>query len=68
MKSFERIWLVARRELVDQLRDWRILVPMIILTLFFPYLMTVAARTSINYINQYGGNMIASRMLPSRWT
>ncbi len=64
MKSFKRAWLVARRELVDQMRDWRILMPMIILTLFFPYLMNVTAKTAINYLNQYGANMIANRMLP----
>ena len=55
---------MARRELVDQMRDWRILLPMIILTLLFPYLMNVTAKTAINYLNQYGANMIASRMLP----
>jgi uncharacterized membrane protein SpoIIM required for sporulation len=64
VKSFERIWLVTRRELVDQMRDWRIIVPMIILTLFFPYLMNVTAKAAINYINQYGATMIASRLLP----
>jgi uncharacterized membrane protein SpoIIM required for sporulation/ABC-type transport system involved in multi-copper enzyme maturation permease subunit len=69
MKSLKRAWhfavqIVAKRELVDQMRDWRILAPMITLTLFFPYLMNVAARTSVNYLNQYGANMIASRMLP----
>jgi uncharacterized membrane protein SpoIIM required for sporulation/ABC-type transport system involved in multi-copper enzyme maturation permease subunit len=69
MMSFKRTWrfavqIVAKRELVDQMRDWRILLPMIILTLFFPYLMNVAAKTIVDYINQYGANMIASRMLP----
>lgn len=34
MKRFSLAWLVAKRELVDQMRDWRILLPMIILTLF----------------------------------
>lgn len=64
MKSIERVWLVARRELVDQMRDWRILMPMIILTLFFPYLMNVTARAAVDYINRYGGNLIATRVLP----
>ena len=64
MKSFKRSWLIAKRELVDQMRDWRILLPMIILTLFFPYLMNVAAKGTVNYVNQYGGDLIASRLLP----
>ncbi len=64
MKNLDQVWLIARRELIDQMRDWRILAPMIILTLFFPYLMTVAAQATIKYVNQYGANLIAERMLP----
>lgn len=64
MKRFDLAWLVAKRELVDQMRDWRILLPMIILTLFFPYLMNVAARYTVNYVNQFGANLIAERLLP----
>jgi len=69
MSSIKQTWrvavnIVAKRELVDQMRDWRILIPMIILTLFFPYLMNVAAKTSMNYINQFGASMIANRLLP----
>jgi uncharacterized membrane protein SpoIIM required for sporulation/ABC-type transport system involved in multi-copper enzyme maturation permease subunit len=64
-QRFGMAWLVTRRELTDQMRDWRILIPMIVLTAFFPYLMTVAAQTAINYINQYGGtSLIAERLLP----
>ena len=33
------VWLIARRELRDQFRDWRILFPLIVLTLVFPFLM-----------------------------
>lgn len=61
---FAMAWLVTKRELRDQLRDWRVLAPMIVLTVFFPYLMTVAAQTAINYINQYGANLIAQQILP----
>jgi uncharacterized membrane protein SpoIIM required for sporulation/ABC-type transport system involved in multi-copper enzyme maturation permease subunit len=64
MKRFDLAWLVAKRELVDQMRDWRILLPMIILTLFFPYLMNVAARFTVDYVNQFGAALIAERLLP----
>ncbi|MCX6067855.1 MAG: stage II sporulation protein M [Chloroflexi bacterium] len=64
MKRFDQAWLVAKRELIDQMRDWRILLPMIILTLFFPYLMNVAAKSTVTYVNQYGANLIAERLLP----
>jgi len=64
MKNLTQAWLIAKRELVDQMRDWRILAPMIILTIFFPYLMNVAAKATVTYVNQYGGNLIAERLLP----
>lgn len=37
---------------------------MIILTLFFPYLMNVAAKGTVTYINKFGANLIAERLLP----
>jgi uncharacterized membrane protein SpoIIM required for sporulation/ABC-type transport system involved in multi-copper enzyme maturation permease subunit len=64
IKKIGMAWLIAKRELMDQMRDWRILIPMIVLTAFFPYLMTVAARTATNYINQFGAGLIAERLLP----
>lgn len=57
-------WWVTLRELMDQLRDWRILLPMGTLILFFPYLMNYAALRSIDFVNQYGGNLIAERIVP----
>lgn len=35
---WSRIWLVARREFLDQFRDWRIIVPMLILVTLFPFI------------------------------
>ncbi len=64
IQQFGMAWLITKRELMDQMRDWRVLVPMIVLTAFFPYLMTVAAQTAIDYLNQFGGDLIAERLLP----
>ncbi len=58
------IWLVARRELRDQLRDWRILLPLIMLTLFFPFLMLAGTQQAVETVNQYGANLVADRMAP----
>jgi len=58
------VWLVARRELRDQFRDWRILTPLIILTLAFPLLMNLVAKEAVSYINQYGANLIVDRLVP----
>jgi uncharacterized membrane protein SpoIIM required for sporulation len=62
--DFHLTWLVARRELVDQLRDWRILMPMFVLILFFPFLMNFTAFQVVNFTNQYGGDLVADQIVP----
>jgi ABC-type Na+ efflux pump permease subunit len=57
-------WLVAGRELRDQARDWRILSPLIVLTLAFPFLMNVVARQAVSFFAKYGTNLIAERLIP----
>jgi len=57
-------WIVARREIRDQLRDWRILAPIIILTLFFPLLMNITASAAVNFVEEYGATIIGDRLIP----
>lgn len=56
--------IVARREIRDQLRDWRILIPIILLTLFFPALMNFTARQAVDFVARYGAPLIAERLIP----
>ena len=56
--------VIARREVVDQLRDWRIIFPVLGLTIFFPFLMNFTARQALNFVSQYGASIIAERMVP----
>jgi uncharacterized membrane protein SpoIIM required for sporulation/ABC-type transport system involved in multi-copper enzyme maturation permease subunit len=58
------VWLVARRELRDQLRDWRIILPIVTLTIFFPFLMNFTARAALNFATQYGSPLIGERFVP----
>jgi len=58
------VWLVAWRELRDQLRDWRILVPIFALTVFFPFLMNFTARAALDFATQYGTPLIGERFVP----
>jgi uncharacterized membrane protein SpoIIM required for sporulation/ABC-type transport system involved in multi-copper enzyme maturation permease subunit len=58
------VWLISKRELRDQLRDWRILSPLLILTIGFPFLMNVFAQEAVGFANQYGGNLIVDRLVP----
>ncbi len=63
-QELSMVWTITSRELRDQLRDWRIIAPMIILTLFFPYLMNWTARQAINFVGQYGSTLLAERLVP----
>ena len=58
------IWLVAGRELRDQFRDWRILFPLFVLTVSFPFLMNEVARQAVAFFARYGTNLIADRLVP----
>jgi uncharacterized membrane protein SpoIIM required for sporulation/ABC-type transport system involved in multi-copper enzyme maturation permease subunit len=62
--KLQPIWIVTRREMRDQLRDWRIVVPIVILTLFFPFLMNFTARQVLDFVEQYGANLLADRFIP----
>lgn len=55
---------VAGREIRDQLRDWRILTPIIALTLFFPVLMNFTAREAVNFVTRYGAPIVGDRLIP----
>jgi uncharacterized membrane protein SpoIIM required for sporulation len=55
---------ITRREVRDQFRDWRILVPILILTLFFPLLMNFTAGRALAFVAQYGADIIGERLIP----
>ena len=56
--------IVTRREVRDQFRDWRIIAPIMVLTLFFPGLMNFAARQVVNYVESYDVPLIGDRLIP----
>ncbi|HLF28149.1 MAG TPA: stage II sporulation protein M [Anaerolineae bacterium] len=69
--SFEpqRSWLagvltVTRRELRDTLRDWRIVLPIILLTLVFPVIMNFTAGAAQDFVQQYGAQLVGERLIP----
>ncbi len=55
---------ITRREVRDQFRDWRILFPIVILTLFFPLLMNFTAGQAVSFVSQYGADIIGDRLIP----
>jgi len=55
---------LIEREIRDTLRDWRIVVPIVILTLFFPALMSFVADMALDWVARYGAPIIGERTLP----
>ncbi|GAB4504162.1 MAG: hypothetical protein Fur0043_11550 [Anaerolineales bacterium] len=58
------VWLITKRELRDQLRDWRILFPLLILTLVFPLLMNEVAYQAVAFVAKYGETLLVDRLVP----
>jgi uncharacterized membrane protein SpoIIM required for sporulation/ABC-type transport system involved in multi-copper enzyme maturation permease subunit len=56
--------IITRREVRDSLRDWRILAPILILTLIFPWIMNATTRVAIDFVEQYSATIIPIRLIP----
>jgi uncharacterized membrane protein SpoIIM required for sporulation/ABC-type transport system involved in multi-copper enzyme maturation permease subunit len=64
LNSLHMALVVTRREVRDQLRDWRIIFPIVTLTLIFPYLMNFTARRAVNFVQRYDAPLVAERLIP----
>ena len=62
--DLKKALIVTRREVRDQFRDWRIIAPIIILTVFFPGLMNFTAQQAVDFVAKYGAPIIADRLIP----
>jgi uncharacterized membrane protein SpoIIM required for sporulation len=62
--SLRMAWIIARRELRDTLKDWRILMPILILTLVFPWLMNWTAGMAVEFVEQRDAPIIGERLIP----
>jgi uncharacterized membrane protein SpoIIM required for sporulation/ABC-type transport system involved in multi-copper enzyme maturation permease subunit len=62
--NLSRALIITRREVRDQLRDWRIITPVIVLTLFFPLLMNFTADQAIRFVARFGAPIIGERLIP----
>jgi uncharacterized membrane protein SpoIIM required for sporulation/ABC-type transport system involved in multi-copper enzyme maturation permease subunit len=62
--SLRTAWIIARRELRDTLRDWRIVTPIVILTLVFPWLMNYTAQAAIDFVQKREATIIGERLIP----
>ncbi|MBK9926269.1 MAG: stage II sporulation protein M [Anaerolineales bacterium] len=63
-RNWDAIWLIARREFLDQLRDWRIVAPMTLLILVFPFIADDTTRQAVAFMNRFGGSLILANLIP----
>lgn len=56
--------IITRREVRDQFRDWRIVFPVVVLTLIFPGLMNFTAAQAVQFVGRYGADVVADRLIP----
>ncbi|MBN1979242.1 MAG: stage II sporulation protein M [Anaerolineae bacterium] len=63
-ESIRLVTTLVRREIWDTLRDWRMVVPIIVLTLFFPALMSWVANYALRGVARYGAEIVGERMIP----
>ncbi len=64
LDSLRPALIITRREVRDQLRDWRIIFPVLGLTLFFPFLMNFTAQQLLGFVQRYGADIIGERLVP----
>jgi uncharacterized membrane protein SpoIIM required for sporulation/ABC-type transport system involved in multi-copper enzyme maturation permease subunit len=64
LASLRPAFIITRREIRDQFRDWRIIVPILALTLFFPGLMNFVAEQIIEFMQSYQVPIIGDRLIP----
>jgi len=62
--EFGPVLIIAKREIKDQFRDWRIVFPIIGLTIFFPFLMNFTANSMLDFVERYGASIIGERLVP----
>ncbi|MGQ9908898.1 MAG: stage II sporulation protein M [Candidatus Flexifilum sp.] len=63
-ETLANAWIVTRRELRDSLRDWRIIVPIVLLTFGFPFLAQFIAARFSGFVEGFGAQIIAGRTIP----
>jgi uncharacterized membrane protein SpoIIM required for sporulation len=64
LENLRKALVITRREVHDQFRDWRIIVPIVFLTVFFPVLMNFTARQAVGFVERYGAPEIGNRLIP----
>ena len=62
--NMQRALIITRRELVDMFRDWRIIAPIIILTVIFPSIANWGAGRMLSWMGRFGAEIVGERLVP----
>lgn len=62
--AWQMAMVITRREVRDSFRDWRIIIPIFILTLAFPGLMNFTAGRILGFVENYGAEIIGNQLIP----
>lgn len=63
-ESIRMTLVVVRREVRDSFRDWRIIIPIFLLTLIFPAIMNFTASRLVGFVENYGADIIGNQLVP----
>ncbi len=63
-QTLQNALVITRREVRDSLRDWRIMVPIFLLTLIFPLLATAMTRIFTGFFEDNGAEDLLPALLP----
>jgi uncharacterized membrane protein SpoIIM required for sporulation/ABC-type transport system involved in multi-copper enzyme maturation permease subunit len=58
------VLVVTRREIRDTVRDWRLVLPIVLLTLVFPVILNFAAKLTLNFVRQYNATAVGEQAVP----
>lgn len=64
IEALRPVWIITKREVRDLFRDWRIIFPIIGLTVLFPFLMNFTAQQILDFVRGYGADIIGERLVP----
>lgn len=62
--NLTRALIITRREVSDMLRDWRILTPIVVLTVIFPSIANWGAGRMTRWVAEYNAEIVGVRLIP----
>lgn len=64
VSGFKPVGWIVVREVRDQMRDWRIMVPIAFLTAVFPFIIGYVSGEVVRFVQSYDQQIIAEQLIP----